>query len=381
MRVCYFGKYDPAYSRNAVIRKGLAQNGVQVVECRIAGGLGMAQYRGLLAQMRQVKGHLDVILVAEHNQFVVPLAWAWAWQRRARLVFDPFTSLYDSDVMDRRVVAPGSLTARRRFWLDVLSMRLADTVLADTDQHRRYFAATFGLRLDKVHVVPVGADDDLYAPRPRQGDSSRFLALFWGTYIPLHGVETILRAAHLLRDPKSLSEESWGRLSSLPGKAVPPAFYTGSKDITIELIGDGQMYAAMRRLADELGLPATLFRPRIPRTQLPDAIAPADVCLGIFGDTAKARRAVPNKVYEALAMGKPVITGDSPAVREFFTPGEHLRTVPMADSQALAEAILALKGNPTLREALAAQGHARFCECFTPQVIGYRVKQLLDQII
>jgi len=354
VRVCYFGKYDPAYSRNAVIRKGLAQSGVEVVECRIDSGLGTAQYSGLLAQMRQVKGRLDAIIVAEHNQFVVPLAWAWACQCGARLVFDPLTSIYNTDVVDRRVVAACSWTARRRFWLDALSMRLADAVLADTDQHRQYFAAMFGLRLDKVHVVPVGADDELYKPSSPQKASPHFLVLFWGTYIPLHGVETILHTAYLLRD---------------------------RKDIIIELIGDGQMYVAARRLADELGLPATMFRPRVPRTELPNAIAQADVCLGIFGDTPKARRVVPNKVYEALAMRKPVITGDSPALREFFVPGEHLWAVPMADSQGLAEAILMLKDNLALREAVAEQGHARFCEYFTPRTIGYRVKQILDQIV
>ena len=64
--------------------------------------------------------------------------------------------------------------------------------------------------------------------------------------------------------------------------------------------------------------------------------------LGVFGRTAKAKRVVPNKVYQGLAMARPVITADSPAVREFFAPGEHLHTVPAGDPEALADAVVEL---------------------------------------
>jgi glycosyltransferase involved in cell wall biosynthesis len=353
MRICYFGLYNPEYARNAVIRRGLQLHGAEVTQCQIESGYGADQYRALLAKIKSLKMRPDVIIVAEHNQFVVPLAWAWARQCGARLVFDPFTSLYDSDVLDRRVVAPHSLTALRRFWLDKVSMCLADHVLADTDQHRQYYAATFGLNLDTVHVVPIGADDVLFAPRAQQEGPADLGVLFWGTYIPLHGVDIVLRAAHLLQS---------------------------HREIAIELIGSGQTYGAMRHLATELNLPATMFLPRISPAEVPAAVAKADLCLGIFGQTAKARRVVPNKVYEALAMHKPVITGDSPALREFFIPGRHLWAVPMADSAALAEGILGLANNPAMREQLAEAGYQRYLAEFTPQAIGGRVMAMLKQI-
>ena len=354
MKVCYFGLYNPSNARNLIIRKGLAAHGVETIECRIEAGYGSEQYRALIGRMRQIKKRFDALIVAEHNQFVMPLAWLWARQRGIPVIFDPFTSAYDSDVLDRRVVLPGSLQARQRFWLDRISMHLGDALLADTEQHRQCFSATFDLRHSKIHVVPVGADDGLYVPRPGPKDRTRFLVLFWGTYIPLHGVETILRASHLLRNHPS---------------------------ITLELIGDGQTYEAMRHLATELGLPSTMFRARVPQKQLPDAIAQADVCLGIFGDTAKARRVVPNKVYQAIAMRRPVITGDSPALREFFTPARHVWAVPMAESTKLAAAILQLYDDADLRERLAIAGHQRYLAAFTPQKIGQRVLAVLEQIV
>jgi glycosyltransferase involved in cell wall biosynthesis len=354
MRVCYFGKYDPAYARNSVIRKGLSLNGVDVVECRIDSGLLGAQYCGLLARMRSIKGPLNAILVAEHNQFVVPLAWTWARLRRVPLLFDPFTSMYETDVEDRQVVYAHSATARRRFWLDALSMRLADAVLADTGQHGQYFTSKFGVHTGKVHIVPVGADDDIYKPTPPRDQNGRFLVLFWGTYIPLHGIDTILNAAHRVRE---------------------------HGQIRMQLIGDGQMYPAMRRLAGELGLPGDTFDARVvPQTELMKAIARADLCLGIFGDSDKARRVVPNKVYQALAARKAVVTGDSPALREFFVPGQHLCAVSMADAEALADGILRLEADPALRHQLADQGYARFRAGLTPGAIGQRVRDVLERI-
>jgi glycosyltransferase involved in cell wall biosynthesis len=361
MRVCYFGLYDPDYARNQVIRKGLQANGAELVQCRIDTAHGAGQYLALFRRMQATKGRFDAVIVAEHNQFVMPLAWLWSRMRRVPVIFDPFTSLYDSNVFDRQLVTPGSFRARRLYWLDRISMNAADAVLADTGQHQQYFSHTFGVPEDRLHIVPVGADNDLYHPqtsrRRRSGGAEQqepSRVLFWGNYIPLHGIETILRAASLLR---------------------------GHSAISIELLGNGQTYRAMRGLAQELDLPATIFRSRVAQSQLPSAIGQADICLGIFGDSAKARRVVPNKVFQALAMRQPVITGDSPAVREFFTPVRHLRTVPMADSAALAEVILDLHRRPGDRDRMADAGYRRYLEGFTPERIGEVVLVMLCRVL
>ena len=63
--------------------------------------------------------------------------------------------------------------------------------------------------------------------------------------------------------------------------------------------------------------------------------AGADLCLGVFGATPKAARVVPHKVYTALAAGRPVLTADTPAVRELLRPGEEVWTMPPGDPDAL----------------------------------------------
>jgi glycosyltransferase involved in cell wall biosynthesis len=112
-----------------------------------------------------------------------------------------------------------------------------------------------------------------------------------------------------------------------------------------------------------------------------DFIRPADVCLGVFGDSPKAQRVVPIKVFVALAMGKPVITGDSPAAREVLTHGTDAILCEMANPHALAQAILLLKGNRPLREKIAREGYLSFQNKFSPRVIGATVKKYLAEVI
>jgi glycosyltransferase involved in cell wall biosynthesis len=100
-------------------------------------------------------------------------------------------------------------------------------------------------------------------------------------------------------------------------------------------------------------------------SDLPGHIAESSLCLGIFGDSDKAGRVVPHKLYECLAMGRPVVTRDGPAIRSLFSEDEVV-TVPPADPRALAGAIRELLDDPDRRERIARSGlssyRARFHE-------------------
>jgi glycosyltransferase involved in cell wall biosynthesis len=188
----------------------------------------------------------------------------------------------------------------------------------------------------------------------RQSDA--FRVVYFGQYIPLHGVRYVVEAAKLLEE---------------------------HQDISFELVGDGQTYEEAAALAERLQVPNVTFRRAwlSPEDLITEHIAPADVCLGIFGDSPKARRVVPIKVFVGLALGKPVITGDSPAAREMLVDGEDAILCQMADPQALAQAILVLKRDRPLRERIAQQGHQSFQSKFSSRVIGATVKKYLSEVI
>ena len=342
---CFFGIYDPGYARNRVLMQGFRENGWHVLECRADPRRfpGVAKYRELYRQYRRIRHeHPDLILVAYPGHSIVPFARLLFGNR---IVFDAFVSLYDSNVFDRKVHFAHSIAAWLDWLSDWLSCRLAGTVLLDTDAHIGYFVETFGIPREKFIRVFIGSDlTPVLAPRTKKDDTC--VVHFHGTYIPLHGIETIVEAARLVED-------------------VP---------LTFRLYGRGQEYADIQRLAGSLHANLA-FDTRTLAGMLPATLAHADICLGIFGATAKAARVIPNKVYECLAAGRATITMNSPAVRELETYGElPLVLVPPADPVALAAAIRSLFEDSARREALGRAAAAFAQEYFTPVRI---VRELL----
>jgi glycosyltransferase involved in cell wall biosynthesis len=88
----------------------------------------------------------------------------------------------------------------------------------------------------------------------------------------------------------------------------------------------------------------------VPYEYLIDYICKADICLGIFGTSGKATRVIPNKVYQILAAGKPLVTGDTPAIRELLRESPTVRLVTPGSPESLASAVLDLR--KTIEEPL-----------------------------
>ena len=114
---------------------------------------------------------------------------------------------------------------------------------------------------------------------------------------------------------------------------------------------------------------------------LPERIKEADVCLGVFGDGEKAGRVIPNKVFQALAMGKPVISGDSPGARELLTPGRDVWLCERGSAEAIAEAILKLKEDSELRRRIGQEGRRLFLERCSTEVLGREMKEILEEML
>ena len=347
--VLYFGMYDPEYSRNWVLIDGLRQNGVEVIECR-DDSPGLKKFLILFLKHWKLRKDYDVMIVGFLGHIIVPFAKIIT---RKPIIFDAFVSLYDSNVFDRQVIKPNSLKAFYYWFLDWISMWLADIILFDTNQHIKYATEEFGVRKEKLIRILVGAQDKIFYPRNIIKSDSNFLVGFYGTYIPLQGVEFIVEAAKEV--------ESY-------------------KDIKFMLIGSGQEKQIILKLAQDLKIKNIDFVDFLPQNKLAFEIVKADVCLGIFGKTEKTQRVIPNKVYQCAAMKKPIITADTPAIRELFNDRD-LMLVKPADSEALADGILILKNNLKLREELAQNCFNKFLKSASPKVLGEELKKIIISIL
>jgi len=372
--VLFFGTCDLSYSRNQIISDGLRSAGVEVVECVVPLWKGTADrvsaasggwikpsflarvgrvYTALLRHYRLHQPDYDVMWLGYPGQIDVYPARLLSWITRKPLVLDLFMSAYLISV-ERHLHSAHPRSIQLVYWLEKFACRLPDRLIIDTAEYVDYFHQTYRVAPERFRLVPTGADDRLFRPLQTSPRDGRFRVLFYGTFIPLHGVETVIRAAAQLR------------------------YYP---DIHFDLVGEGPEKALAIGLAHELGLTNVTFHGWIERSQLPKFAASADVCLGVFGNTKQGRATIQNKIYEGLAMGKPLITGDSETVRATLQHGEHAFLVPRADPSALAEALLRLYRDPVLRQRLAKSGYDLFCGHYTLAKIGALARGHLEELL
>ena len=328
MTVCFFGIYDRHYSRNNILIKGLRQNGINIIECNATEGK-IGKYWTLFIMHWKIRKSYDAMIVAFPGYQAVILARLIT---RKLVVLDAFFSIYDSEVCDRRSTKPKTPAALYYWLLDWLACGLADKVLLDTDAHINYFRELFHFKKEKFIRVLLGADDRIIE-RDRQNDRDYLLVHFHGIATPLQGVDYIVRAARLLAD----------------------------ENIKFNLVG-----SKIRRYPKQRHNRKINFIDTMSYRDLMSLMSVADICLGIFGDSRKTQVVIPNKVYEALAVGKAVITADTPAVREVLTDRENCLLCRAGDSRDLADKIIMLNKDDELRRQIAANGRQLFIDKLTP---------------
>ena len=299
---------------------------------------------------RLSKRRYDVIVVGFYGYLLAPVVTAFT---RTPLLFDAFVSNYDTLCFDRKVVAPDSFAGQVLYQFDKRVCRRARHLLLDTPQHIAYFVDTFGLNAQRVSWLPVGCNEDIFHPRPASPYQAATNVLHYSTFLPLHGVDVILRAAAHLR-------------------AAPVSF---------RLIGDGPLRPAMMALARELNLSNVEFLPPVSLTALSEEIGKAHVCLGgHFGASGKAQRVVPGKIYQMMASQRAIIAADSPANRTLLTHEVSALLVQPEDPEQLAAAILRLHEDQNLREVLAFNTQRTFQSQCSEQVISTRLASIISTL-
>ncbi|OGZ53277.1 MAG: hypothetical protein A3B25_00180 [Candidatus Ryanbacteria bacterium RIFCSPLOWO2_01_FULL_48_26] len=351
MTICYFGIYNPNHTRNRLNIKGLRLNGVEVLECNIR-EQGWQKYWQLIRLHWPIRNKYQVMIVGFPGHTIMPLAWILAKLHGKKIIFDAFISLYDSLVFDEKKYQPRSLPALKYWLVDWLACQLAGLVVLEVYEYAKYFIETFGINPKKFRRVLVSCDNEIMYPRENPRKDGKFTVHFHGTYIPAQGIDYIIGAARLLKD----------------------------KGVYFNIIGRQKDYRPIIERVKKGGSDNIIFYDFMPYERLAEMMAQADVCLGMFGDTGKAKRAGAFKIMEAMAMKKSLITADTPAVREFLVDGENSLLCRIADSQDLSEKIMLLKDNPDLQAQIAQNGYDLFQNTMTPEVIGEQLFQIAKSL-
>jgi glycosyltransferase involved in cell wall biosynthesis len=370
LRVLVVGHWDEGsgYPRAETLLTGLRLAGHDVHECRAAQprrrctktelvarpwlwpGYWLATRRARrdlqrLFVHRRAEVRPDVILVPYPGHLAVRWIRRW-WD--GPIVLDLFLSAWSTVIEDRKLFGPGSPVAHYLAALDRRACEAADIVLMDTAQHASIVQGLTGLDTGRFDWVPVADPARVHAtPLPDRLPGEPLRVLFFGTGVPLHGLDEIVSA-----------------VERVPG-------------VHLTLIGgheEGRRLAA-RRLSGRLDLRGRF----VPLGDVRRAIDASHLVLGVFGTSRKAHAVVPFKLVHALNHARPVLTGDTPAVRGLLSPGHDCLVVPPGDIGALAGELDRLVSDSSCLAEIAMAGRRTAETTFSVGAAGRRLGAALGR--
>lgn len=253
----------------------------------------------------------DIIFIGFAPQLVLPL-WHWKFKNKT-IIIDFFISMYDTLCCDRKKFFPDSPIGNLLHKIDQLTLQKADIIICDTNAHGKFFIQEFHASQEKLRTLYLQADTSIYYTcvytKPEKL-KNKFIVLYFGSILPLQGVDTVLKSYDLLKTRKELYFYCIG-----PVNAAQKALANADNIEYIE-------WLSQKKLAEYIGF--------------------ADLCLaGHFHPTIeKAKRTIPGKAYIYHAMKKPMILGDTPANHELFDSDSNVSFVEPGNAIALANEIV-----------------------------------------
>lgn len=302
-KLLWWGRSDPEYSRNRIVRKLLGDLGWKIDYFH-----PLSSWSGRLEAYLGRLSKPDIIWVPCFRQRDIGAASFWAKKWNVKLIADPLISAYQKEVYERQKWLPDSPKAEKMRRWEASVLGGADIVVADTWAHAAFFRQKLGVEEKKMAVLYVGAETGLFIPRPPSSKRC-FEVLFFGSFLQLQGVDVIVDAAK--------------RTSDLP--------------ITWTLLGDGDLKPSA--VGQARGAENIIFEPWVAYEDLPQRLSRADILLGIFGKTPKAEMVIPNKMYQAMAVGRPVITRTSSAYPAELLASETIGWVQAGDPGSLEDVV------------------------------------------
>ncbi len=232
-------------------------------------------------------------------------------------------------------VLKNPLLIRSSEWLERFLYRHADVVVVNSPGFIQHVTQRGAQR---VELVPNGTDTTMFTPsldgitfRENHALQGKFIALYAGAHGLSNDLGTVLSAAKEL----------------LP-----------HKEITIVLLGDGKDKPALQSQAAQEGLVNVLFLPPIPKLEMPDVLSAADACIAILKPLEMYKTTYPNKVFDYMAAGKPVVLAIEGVIREVVEGAGAGIPVQPGNPHALALAILSLVDDRKLVSSMGERGRS-----------------------
>lgn len=352
-RILFLCGRELNYTRNKILHNALdsISSLTTIAEEEDIGSTIKRSFRiSLQAAKNLSKSSYDFIFIGFYGYIIFTLI---KFLTRTPIIFDPFISNLDTLIYDRKLAGPGSILSMMSSLFDRYVPKYALMNLLDTNAHIAYFSQQFNLPKEKFRRIFVSCEDDLFYPRRDVPANNE--VLFYGSFLPIHGIDTIIKAAKIIGDQ--------------------------GDPLKFRIIGKGQEYDRIINLAHQYQLNNVIFQPPVPLHELPALISKSKICLGgHFGPSDKAKRVIAGKTFQCIAMGKPTIVGNNLANAELLTHAKDAWFCEMDSPEELAKSILFLNRDSDLCSELGENACRTFAEKASPTVIHKEMSDLLQTL-
>jgi glycosyltransferase involved in cell wall biosynthesis len=306
-------------------------------------------------------GVKDVDLVWGTSPQIFQGVTAWAL---ARLKGVPF--LFEvRDLWPKFAIAVGVLRnrilIRLSLWLERFLYRHADRVMVNSPGFVAHVTER-GVPGERIELVPNGADPEMFDPadhgdafRSRHGLVDHFVVLYAGAHGMSNDLDAVLEAANSLAGDRP--------------------------EVRIVFLGDGKEKPALQEQAKILRLTNVLFLPPIPKTKMPAALAGANACLAILKPIEAYKTTYPNKVFDYMAAGRPVVLAIDGVIREVVEAAGCGIFARPGDPAAVANAIRKLASDPESSRRMGLAGRKYLKEHFSREAIASMLMGILEEMV
>lgn len=242
--------------------------------------------------------------------------------------------------------------------------RAADHIVALSPGMKRGVLDSGVVPDEKVTVIPNGCDLGLFRPdvdgtavRTRLGLGDRFVATYFGAMGRANGLDYVLDAAKVLQD-------------------------RGDNRILLVLHGDGGERSRLQQRSAELKLGNVVFSAPVPdKAAVAEIVAASDVCLTIYACTNQETTWSPNKMFDAMAAGRPVFINVPGWLRETVEQNGCGRYVDPQRPVALADELTRLSQDPALCAEMGRRSRATAEREFAREVLADRLVRVLKEAV
>ena len=302
-------------------------------------------------------GRPDVLIATSPQFLALASGWVLSRLRGVPLVVE-IRDLWPDSIVAVGALPAASTAIRLLKRCEGFAYRQADLVVSVT---RSFMPLLRERGARKVAFVPNGADPAAFAAaaerasvRSKYGLGSGFVASFVGTLGMAHGLDVVLDAAERLRD---------------------------RKDVTFWLVGEGARRAELEGEARRRQLANVRFEGQVPRSDVPGVLAASDAALVLLRPDPVFETVLPSKMFEAMAARCPVILGVGGEAKALLEESGAGVAIPPGRADALADAVVALAGDPARRTALGERGWGFVTGRFTHDALAREYAAILDELV